>query len=290
MRLKFLSIFPLLGPFMLSACTSTAIVVANAPTSFFDGTIERDVVYDDINNQKLDIYIPDLAAQKKLPVIIFFYGGRWTDGKKEDFAFVGTTLADKGFVVVIPDYRKYPDVRFPTFVDDGAHAVNWVHDNIENYRGQSRALFLAGHSAGGHIASLLVADERYLRADTLSAIKGFAGLAGPYAFTPEDEDLKDMFGPPSQYPQMQATTFIDGREPPMLLLYGSNDTTVELYNLKRLEQKIQEYGGQVQTKIYPDVDHIEIVGALSWVWRSKASVAEDIAVFFHHLVSAARGK
>ncbi len=286
MKQKLLSILSLLSLFVLSACTDTAVAIANAPTAFFDGTVERNIIYDQTTEQKLDIYTPNSGVKGKLPVIVFFYGGRWTKGQKEDFAFVGTALAEKGFVVVIPDHRKYPDVLFPDFVEDGAEAVNWVHDNIEVYRGNSDSLFLAGHSSGAHIASLLVVDERYLEPASHKAIKGFAGLAGPYSFTPESEDLKIMFGPPSQYPQMQATSFIDGSEPPILLLYGSEDKSVGLFNLERLEQEIRDNNGQVETIIYPDVGHVEIVGAMSWVLKSKAPVLDDVTAYFQQLASS----
>ncbi len=277
---RFCSLLLLTGLFLLSACTSAGITVANAPVPFFEGTIERDIVFDEESKQTLDIYIPDHATEERLPVVIFFYGGRWTNGEKGDFAFVGTTLAEEGFIVVIPDYRKYPDVRFPAFVEDGANAVSWVHKNIGDYRGKPETLFLAGHSSGAHIASLLIVDERYLESDTNSAIKGFAGLAGPYSFTPKAEDVKIIFGPPSQYPQMQATTFVDGSEPPMLLLYGRDDELVAPYNLERLRRKIEEKGGQVQAKYYSDIGHIEIIGAMSWIWEYKAPVIDDLTLFF----------
>ncbi|MCR9212331.1 MAG: alpha/beta hydrolase [Proteobacteria bacterium] len=285
MKQKLLSIFSLLSLFVLSACTDTAVAIANAPTAFFDGTIERNIVYDPATGQMLDIYTPILAAEEKLPVIVFFYGGRWTKGQKEDFAFVGTALAENGFVVVIPDHRKYPEVLFPDFVEDGAKAVNWVQNNISDHGGKADTLFLSGHSSGAHIASLLVVDERYLEPQTLQSIKGFAGLAGPYSFTPESEDLKIMFGPPSQYPDMQATTFIDGKEPPVLLLYGSDDKSVGLFNLERLEQEIRDNNGQVETIIYPDTGHVEIVGALSWILRSKAPVLEDMTTYFKNIAA-----
>lgn len=266
---------------MINACTSAGIAIANAPRFFFDGQIKRDIVYDDQTHQKLDLYIPATDAAMQMPVIVFYYGGRWTQGTKEDYAFVGTALAKKGFIVAIPDYRKYPTVTFPAFVKDGAQAMSWVHGHIGNYGGLADKLFLAGHSSGAHIASLLVADESYLQPEIYAAIKGFAGLAGPYAFTPKADDLKAIFGPPSRYPQMQATSFIDGDEAPMLLLYGAQDESVGLFNLNRLQQKINEEGGQVTTKIYPDLDHVSIIGSLSWFWRYKASVLEDITAFFN---------
>lgn len=271
----------------LNACASVGLLAANAPTAFFDGKIHKDIAFDTNTSQKLDIYTPDIKTNDKQPVIVFFYGGRWTDGHKEDFAFVATALASKGFVVVLPDYRKYPNVRFPAFVDDGAAAVHWVHENIGDYGGNPDTLFLAGHSSGAHIASLLVSDEHYLneRGEALNAIKGFAGLAGPYAFEPKEDDLKDMFGPPSNYPQMQATTFINGNEAPMLLMIGGKDKLVGKFNADRLADKINEKSGDVQIKAYPDLDHVGMISVYSWMLRSKAPVTDDMATFFKSLLT-----
>ena len=250
---------------------------------FNNATMIGDIAYGDEAHQKLDIYLPDQAKDKISPVIVFYYGGRWTYGTKEDHAFVAETLTRYGFVVVIPDYAKYPAVRFPVFVVDGAKALGWVHDNIAQYHGDPDRLFIAGHSAGAHIAALLAADQRYLKAvgKTPDIIKGFAGLAGPYDFTPDEPDLKDIFGPPENYPQMQVPNFIDGDEPPMLLLHGLDDDVVNRSNLDRLEAKIWEKGGTVDSKFYAGIDHLWIVGALSWLGRSKAPVAQDMIEFFN---------
>ncbi|MGY6646395.1 MAG: alpha/beta hydrolase [Salinarimonas sp.] len=272
----------LFTPLLLAGCASAGLAIANFPVAWFDGEVIEDISYGEEPWEKLDIYIPPGKAEAGWPVIVFFYGGRWTDGSREDYAFVGSALAAKGFVTVVPDYRKYPVVRFPAFVEDGAKAVSWVHDNIGQNNGRADKLFLAGHSAGAHIAALLVSDERYLQNEggALSSIQGFAGLAGPYDFTPEAADLKEIFGPPSNYPQMQVTTFVDGTEPPMLLLHGDADQTVERYNLERLANMIEDRGGRVESTIYPELDHIEILGALSWFWRNKAPVLDDISEYF----------
>lgn len=273
----------------LTGCTGLGLAVANAPATFFDGKTHENLVFDDTSHLALDVYIPKQAQDHKLPVIVFFYGGRWSYGEKKDYEFVATALAQTGFVVVVPDYRKYPDVKFPAFVQDGANALQWVHQNIDQYQGDPQQLFIAGHSAGAHIGALLVSDPTYLKqinaSDTQQAIKGFAGLAGPYDFTPKAKDLVDMFGPAAQFPQMQVTTFIEGTEPPMLLLTGADDTTVEMYNLDRLQQKIESQNGEVKAIVYDDINHTEIVGAFSAFWRAKAPVLQDVTQFFQELTT-----
>ena len=186
-------------------------------------------------------------------------------------------------MVVIPDYRKYPSVRFPVFVQDGAKALAWTYDNIKSYGGAPSRIHVAGHSAGAHIGALLTADARYLANEgkkRSKVIRSFAGLAGPYDFVPDEPDLEDMFGPPENYPLMQVTTFIDGKQPPMLLLYGAADTDVAPYNLERLQRRIKAAGGRVESIIYPDTDHIDILLALSWLKSDDAPVLADMIKFF----------
>ncbi len=267
---------------MLS-CTRAAFMAANLPSYFGSMTVEHGWPYGPDPSQKLDIYVPANSKDKQHEVIVFLYGGRWTYGAKEDYRFVGATFAQKGFVVVIADYRKYPAVRFPVFVKDAAKALAWVSDHIGEWHGNPARIHVVGHSAGAHIGALLAADPHYLAdegKDRSLTIHDFTGLAGPYAFTPDEPDLEDMFGPPSNYPNMQVTTFIDGTQPPMLLLYGNKDRAVKYANLQKLTQRIRQRGGCVRSRIYPDTDHTDLIGALSWWNLRHVPVIEDSLKFF----------
>lgn len=274
-------IFFALTALTLSACSSASFFVANVPLAFTDLDRFSDVPYGKEPWQKLDIYAPK-SLKSPAPVLVFFYGGRWTFGNKEQYAFAALPFVKKGYIVVVPDYAKYPDVKFPTFVEDGAKSVAWVHDNIVAYNGDIERLYISGHSSGAHIAALINSDPRYLKAEgkNRSIIAAFAGLSGPYDFIPDEEDLKDMFGPADNYKNMQVTTFIDGKQPPMILLHGKEDKTVIMRNLLRLKDRIEKKGGVVEAKIYDGIDHKEIVGTLSWVWQDKAPVANDMDAFF----------
>ncbi len=280
--------------FLITACTQASMAVVNFPSHFDNTTIIRDVAYGDNSSQKLDIYQPE-GLDKKRDVIVFLYGGRWTNGIKEDYSFIGTSLAHQGFIVVIPDYRKYPDVHFPVFVNDSAKALAWTYDHIADYHGTPEHIFVIGHSAGAHIGALLSTDGSYLAAEGKNrnaVIRGFIGLAGPYSFTPDEPDLEDMFGPPENYPKMRATTYVDGQQPPMLLLWGEKDDIVKRTNLDLLEKAIHEKGGTVQSIIYPDTDHINILGDLTWVGHENAPIRKDLTQFINKInnASAAHGK
>ena len=268
---------------IMAGCTQIGVDIANIPSKLSSTERISQVAYGAEKDQTLDIYVPDVAApNNKLPVLIFFYGGRWTDGNKEMYQFVGETFAKQGYVVIIPDYRKYPEVKFPTFVEDGAQAVAWTYRNILNYQGNNEQLFLLGHSAGAHIAGLISADKSYLQTHQLTPdiINAFAGLSGPYDFVPAEEDLIDMFGPPENFANMTVTKYIDGNEPPMLLLWGEEDQLVGRRNLDLLKAEIKGHDGQVESKIYPATGHVDMISSLIWFLPSKAPIEKDVGSFF----------
>jgi acetyl esterase/lipase len=124
--------------------------------------------------------------------VIFLYGGSWDSGAKGDYLFVAQALASRGVTTIIPDYRLYPEVRFPAFVEDAARATRWASDRV----GPSK-LYVMGHSAGAHIASMLMATTPYLARAGVDrmALAGFIGLSGPYDFLPlKSAKLIDIFG------------------------------------------------------------------------------------------------
>jgi acetyl esterase/lipase len=278
--LQFLSLFG--AALALAGCTSVGQMAANGLAKLQGGYTMHTVTFGPAPINTADVYVPRTAANGT--TIVFFYGGRWQWNKKEDFVFIGAALAKRGYTVVIPEYSHYPAVRFPTFVIDGATAVTWTIDNITQYGGSPENIHIMGHSSGGHIGALLVSDERYLQAlgKDPRTIRSFVGLAGPYAFTPDEDDLIDIFGPPERYPQMQATTFIKGDEPPMLLLHGDRDESVKSINHERLAARINEKGGKVTVITYPALDHIDIVSGFTPLGTASTVVDDALAFIDGH--------
>lgn len=264
-----------------SGCAKTGLFIANIPASFNAAKTYQNIVYNQETAQTLDLYVPK-SMNQSFPVLVFFYGGRWTDGSKEQYRFIADAFTKQGYLVAIPNYRKYPNVKSPAFTQDGASAIAWIHANIGQYRGDSENIFVAGHSSGAHIGALVCADPKYLKAHNLTPniIKGFAGLSGPYDFVPKEDDLKDMFGPPERYSEMQAPNFIKGQQPPMLLIHGLEDEIVLLKNAQNLEAAIAKNGGEVKLKTYKELNHIETVGSLMWFWDGKSDIKEQMIKFF----------
>ena len=277
----------------LGACSTTQLYILNSALKIkADHTVLKDIFFGSEAWQKLDVHIPNAKSDKDKPVLIFFYGGSWDSGKKEMYFFAADAFTRLGYVVVIPDYLKYPEARFPDFMYDGAAAVTWVKNNIAQYGGDPNTVFIAGHSAGAHLGSLLLTDERYLKKHDLSPldIRGFSGLAGPYNFTPKRSTLKIIFGPEENYPNMQASNFVTGNEPPMLLLHGEQDTTVGAFNQEILITALNEAGNPSIGTLYPKLTHISILMSLTPLLRKNSTTIDDMDEFFKGLIKISQNK
>lgn len=239
------------------------------------------------HGQRLDIWAPNDMAKAPLPVVIFWYGGGWAKGDRTSYAFAGRALAKAGFLVVIPDYRKVPQVLFPAFLEDGAEAVAWVEDNIARYRGDPARVAVMGHSAGAWQAVMLALDAERLAAAGAdpATIKAGVGLSGPYDFHPfTSERAIAAF---SQWPRPEETqpiAFARKDAPPLLLVTSDGDETVRPKNADNLGARLRELGAPVEVKNYGPLDHEEVVMALSVPFRGKGPVlADSVAFLKRHL-------
>ena len=266
-----MKLFRLLFPAALVLCAGcSGMEILNSSSRDSGNTVTTGVVFDEAHGLKLDVYTSHTT--RNAPTIVFFYGGRWTNGAKEEYEFVGQTLASRGFVVVVPDYRKYPQVRFPAFVEDGARAVRWARDNAARYGGSPERVFVMGHSSGAHIAAMLALDPEFLKAVGMSQenLRGMIGLAGPYDFMPiTAPDLRDLFSPPEKFALSQPIYYVDGRNPPLFLVHGENDEDVKVKNARNLADAVKKANGPVETLIYNKLSHGCTVAILS----SAAAIA-----------------
>ena len=229
--------------------------------------------------RQLDVYAPRGRRDGERPVVVFFYGGSWSSGTRSGYAFVGRALAARGFVVVVPDYRLVPEVRYPAFVEDGAAAVRWVEANARDYGGDPRRLVLMGHSAGAYIAAMLAVDTRWLGPDR-AAVKGLVGLAGPYDFAPFDVDAsRAAFGSWPRPVETQPVTWAGRGDPPALLLYGAEDQTVRPRNSEALAARLRDGGVPVELRRYPGEGHVSLLLAIARPFRQRAPVLDDASTF-----------
>jgi acetyl esterase/lipase len=153
------------------------------------------------DRQLLDVFAPRDA--RGAPVVLFVHGGTWMGGDKDFHGLyrgVGTFLAKNGIVAVLINYRLSPKVRHPEHVKDVARAFAWTRRNIRSYGGDPDRIILCGHSAGGHLVSLLATDPTYLKDPALklkdadrAALRGVASFSGVYRI-PAPDEFKKMAG------------------------------------------------------------------------------------------------
>ena len=255
----------------------------NIPAAMDGGTskVGDGIAYADGVRTKLDVYAPEERGAPA-PVVFFIYGGGWSRGERGEYEFVGRALASRGFVTVIADYRLYPEVRYPDFLEDGARALRWVQDNIANYGGDPNRLFLAGHSAGAYNAVMQALDPSF-RAEygVTMPILAVAALSGPYDFYPfEYGEVRDVFGEAPNPQGTQPINLITAEAPPMYLATGTTDPIVRVQNTERFAERLRAQGVWVTSQYYDGFGHMEPVLAMGALWRWRMPVLDDMVGFF----------
>ncbi len=267
----------LLCALTFSSCAPADLLNASIPRVGYG--ITRDIAYGQHPRQRFDIYVP--ARARHAPLVVFFYGGSWQNGSKDDYRFLGQALTEQGFVVAVVDYRLYPEVRFPAFVEDAARAVAYLHQHADSYGADPGALFVAGHSAGAYIAMMVGSDPRYLRqvGGQRSWVRGIIGIAGPYNFLPfTDEAIKSIFSTAPDA-ETQPINHLVGSVPPVFLATGTEDDTVDPRNSTTLRDALAKRGTPVEYHRYPETGHIGIILSLAEGFRDRTTLLADIRHF-----------
>jgi len=274
----------------MAACAPLATL--NALAAADTHTRVNDVAYGALPRQRLDIYRPVGAAPASgWPVVVFFYGGSWNSGERAQYGFVGAALASRGMLVLLADYRLYPEVRFPDFLSDCAQALAWGLRHAAELGGNAQRVFVMGHSAGAYNAAMLAFDSRWLAATGHAPrqLAGFIGLAGPYDFLPmTHRDAQPVFFHPNYPPGTQPMAFAGAASPRSFLAAGSSDSLVNPErNTATLAARLSAAGVPVSLHRYARASHMTLIGAFGLPLRWLAPVLDDVAGFVHHAPAAA---
>lgn len=195
----------------------------------------------------LDVYFP--KNTKDFATIVWFHGGGLTSGNKE----IPTELKEKGVAIIAVNYRLYPKIKAPIYIEDAAAAVSWVFNNIENYGGDTSLIFISGHSAGGYLASMIGLDKTWLKTHNIDANK-IAGLI-PFSghtithFTVREE--RGISGTQPIVDNLAPLYHVRADAPPLTLITGDR----ELELLGRYEEnaylmRMMKVVGHKETKIF----------------------------------------
>ena len=277
--------------FLALAIVASALLAARSPVAAINllilpgsHTLTANVPYGPHPRQQLDIYRPTAQAPAGgWPVIVFFHGGSWHRGERADYRFVGEALASRGVLTLVADYRLYPEVRYPEFLGDSAHALAYALEHATALGGNPGRTFVAGHSAGAYNAAMLALDARWLAAvgHGPGELAGWVGLAGPYDFQPtRNPEVQPVFNHPDYPPGSQPIDHASGDTPRALLGAAARDDLVNPQrNTVALARRLQAAGAKVTLHIYDRVDHVTLAAAFSRPLRWLAPVLDDVAGF-----------
>lgn len=238
------------------------------------------IAYGEHPRQVLDVYAP-AGAGSAAPVLLFFYGGGWTEGTRADYEFVASSFTREGYLVVLPDYRLHPEVTFPAFVEDAAAAATWVQEHAADHGGDPETIFLAGHSAGAYLAAhLALWPDKVLEAGGDPAgFAGLIGLAGPYDFLPLDEGsvLEEIF-PEATRNESQPIHHVNAASalPPVLLVHGTADERVWPRNSRRLAAALERRDADVTLITYEGIGHVRLAASLAPVLDFLSPARRDV--------------
>ena len=242
-----------------------------------------DVRYGAQERQKLDVWRPATRAESGSPVVVFFYGGSWNSGSRSRCGFVGKALAAHGVIAVVADYRLFPEVRYPVFLQDSADAVAWTFREIASMGGDAAAFSWRGTARVLYNAAMLALDPRWLAGAGVdrSRLRGWIGLAGPYDFLPiENPDVKPVFFHPDYPPGTQPLLHADAGAPPTFLGAATDDKLVDPgRNTAQLAKRLRSLGVPVVEKRYSSANHMTLVGAFSGPLRGIGEVLDDTLRF-----------
>ncbi len=196
---------------------------------------------------KLDIYYPE--NKKDFATVVWFHGGGLNSGQK----YISNELKNKGIAVVAVNYRLYPKVKCPVYIEDAAASVAWVFRNIEKYGGSRMKIFVSGHSAGGYLTSMIGLDKSYLAkfgidADSIAGLIPFSGHTITHAAVRNEMEIKNTQPIVDKYAPLY---HVRPDAPPLVLITGDR----ELEMLGRYEEnaylyRMMKVAGHQQTSLY----------------------------------------
>lgn len=267
---------------LLTGCASGLNGLKPSSTYAFTGGVS----YGPNPRHKLDVYRPTgKPPPGGWPVAVFFYGGSWHWGNRAEYAFVGEALASRGVIALTADYRLYPEVRWPDFLEDSAMATRYALHEAPKLGGNPARVYVMGHSAGAYNAAMVALDPRWLGAQgqSPSSLAGWIGLAGPYEFLPlENPQAKLVFHHPDYPPGTQPIDYVRRDSPRAFLGAANNDHLVNpVRNTAQMAERMKAVGASVQVKLYDGVDHVTLVASMAWSLRWMSTVLDDVAGFIH---------
>jgi acetyl esterase/lipase len=249
-------------PFPVPAAAGYSDAALAASAGPFPGVrAERDIAWGPQPWQRFDIFSPAGAPAKKRPVLVFFHGGGWQNGYKEWCGFMAPAVAALGGVLVASTYRLAPEHRFPAAVLDCLAALKAACAAVPQHGGDPERLFVAGHSAGGHLAAMTALRPDLV--DGVQPIKAVLPVSGildlrhpdPRPGSLEAMVYERVLARPRDDTEASPACWADRARVPFILSWGQNDTDRVRASNRLMAERLAAAGAPHETHIFPGLDH-----------------------------------
>jgi acetyl esterase/lipase len=277
---------------LYAAYTIERVISSSAPRVVFTlGAAHRDLTY--CGGQTLDLYIPDAAVVRPLPLAVFVHGGGMTAGDKSNINPVFLdALASAGYAVVSVNYRLAPQFKFPAQIEDVKCAIRYLRHNARTYGLNGSEVFAFGTSVGGQLVALAALTGPHSAFDV-----------GPYLEEPSSTTaVADMFGPANltegggysptgvlrvfgldnrnDLAVASPTHFVVANSPPILIVHGVDDTKVPESQSMELYRDLTAAGDQTKLILVQNMGHMFVQVGPKPIDPSLGQIAQDVIDFF----------
>ncbi len=248
---------------LLGACSSPLVPLnVMTPASAYERRVN--LAYGEDPRQQMDVY----RADKRRPnssTVVFVYGGAWRDGRKKDYAFMAQSLAAQGHDVLIPDYRLYPQVTWPAFIDDVAQAIRLLDANALEWLGHPlERMVLMGHSSGAHSAAVIAGDPERWLPELNADVVGLIGISGPYDLPLDNREVAPVFEGLANDADAIPVETVDAAHPPTLLMHGTDDTRVLPFHTENMATALAGAAVPHQVEFSDGMGHGMAVAEFAW--------------------------
>lgn len=219
--------------------------------------------YGEQANQDLKIYQKGLKKGEKTPVVLYIHGGGWYAGDKANVGKKPGYFNKKGYTFISMNYRLSPVGNYEDQASDVAAAMKWIVDHADQYHLDANQITLMGHSAGGHLVSLVALDPRYLKEVglPLHTICGVINIEGPLDmsdFIKEVPKYKSVYGKnPNVWKAASPSTYLGQQAvPPMLIISREDAATTKFVKAAK------KLGEPVDLLTTHELSHSDLTGLI----------------------------
>ena len=224
---------------------------------------QLDKAYGDGPTETLDIFP---AGRPDAPIYLFIHGGYWQSLDKADFSYVAQGMVEHGVTSVVINYGLAPDFGMDEIVRQNRAAIAWTWRNAESFGGDPNRLYVSGHSAGGHLAAMLLATDWPTGFSGLPAdpVKGICAISGIYDLEPIRLCyVNDVLGMDEQVAERNSPTNLSYPvAAPLLIAVGALESDEYRRQTQAMADRWKGLGHPLTTIIAPGLDHFSIIDQL----------------------------